>query len=524
MIVNTRVWRWITGVSLLICLGPICGCSKPQSSDTPGSGGTTLSVIAPPILQGALKKINSSFEATHPGTRIDLKLQSFGHIRNSADATSLHGDVLFWMDGERLTRDLQKAAVFDEKRKSICGQGPLILAVPKGNPQHIIDIRDLQSPEITRIAATDPTRDTTGLVFKDVLKTAGLWESVQNKVLCFGSPIAACDAVRDGKADVAVAYLPLVRTDHSKKALTIAAFFPDRAHNSVDIAVAPSSSTTNPLADDYISYVQETQAQLALGQAGFQPAKRLDPTQAERFLDVPCGAGLQPAMDELGRMYLDRTGVRVDYRYAGAGMLISTLMTSRQGDLYIPGEAFYVDQARKHGFIAEDKTMCFMTPVIAFRKGNPKDITRLEDLARPGLRVALGDPQAIAIGPMTERILQRAGIFDAVERQVHMKAACVPELANALATHSADAGIIWDVMAVQNVKSLDSIPIDPKYNEASEVLVSRLTCSKKQAEAKKLMEFLISDEAAAVFHKYGYGTKRPAGIRLAPREKVGRKK
>jgi molybdate transport system substrate-binding protein len=150
-------------------------------------------------------------------------------------------------------------------------------------------------------------------------------------------------------------------------------------------------------------------------------------------------------------------------------------------------------------------------------------VTSLQDLARPGLRVALGDPKAIAIGPMTERILQRAGIFEAVERNVSMKAACVPELANALATHSADAGIIWDVMVIQNAKHVDAIPIDPKYNEASEVLVSRLTCSKQPEEAKKLMAFLISPEAAAIFHKHGYATERPEGIRLAPRAKVGGK-
>jgi molybdate transport system substrate-binding protein len=260
-----------------------------------------------------------------------------------------------------------------------------------------------------------------------------------------------------------------------------------------------------------------------LGCGGGAGVNRKNPAQAKVSLDVPCGAGLQPAMDELGRVYFQRTGVRVDFAYAGAGMLLSTLMTTRRGDLYIPGEAFYVDQARKHGFIAEDKPMCYLTPVIGVRKDNPEHVTCLQDLARPGLRVALGDPKAIAIGPMTERILQRADIFEAVERNVIMKAACVPELANALATHSADAGVIWDVMAIQNAKHVDAVPIDPKYNEASEVLVSRLTCCKRPEEAEKLMAFLTSEEAAAIFHKHGYATVRPAGLRLAPREKAGGK-
>jgi ABC-type molybdate transport system substrate-binding protein len=104
-----------------------------------------------------------------------------------------------------------------------------------------------------------------------------------------------------------------------------------------------------------------------------------------------------------------------------------------------------------------------------------------------------------------------------------MKAACVPELANALATHSADAGIIWDVMAIQNAKHVDALAIESQYNEASEVLVSRLTCSKQPEEAGKFMAFLTSKEAIAIFHEHGYATERPAGIRLAPREKIGGK-
>lgn len=258
------------------------------------------------------------------------------------------------------------------------------------------------------------------------------------------------------------------------------------------------------------------------GRAARRPAAReADAPKAKVALEVHCGAGLQPAMDELGRLFTARTGIRVDFAYAGAGMLLSRLLTTRRGDLYIPGEAFYVDQAAQHGFVAEDRPMCYLTPVIGVRKGNPERIRRLEDLARPGLRVGLGDPKAIAIGPISDRILKRAGLYEAVDKNVSIRAACVPELANALATRSVDAAIIWDVMAVQNAKHVDAVPIDPPYNEASEVLVALLTCSKHPKEAREFMDFVTSPEGAAVFHKHGYSTERPRGIRLAPRAAQG---
>ena len=38
-----------------------------------------------------------------------------------------------------------------------------------------------------------------------------------------------------------------------------------------------------------------------------------NPADAKISLEVPCGAGLQPAMDEIGQVYFQRTGVRVDF-------------------------------------------------------------------------------------------------------------------------------------------------------------------------------------------------------------------
>jgi len=245
--------------------------------------------------------------------------------------------------------------------------------------------------------------------------------------------------------------------------------------------------------------------------------------EAKRTLYVSCGGGLKPVMDDLGNIYFDHTGVCVDFAYAGPGPMHADLINTRRGDLYIPGGAYYVDLARPYGLIAANKPVCYMTPVLAVRKGNPAHVTGLKDLARPGLRVALGDPKAIVIGPISERILQRAGLAKAVAPNICMRGSCMSEVTNTLLTRTADAAIIWDNNAFEDRKQVDAVPIDPEYNEVSEVPVARLTCSKQPEEAKKLMAFLASEEAAAIFHKHGYATKRPAGIRLAARDQKGAK-
>jgi molybdate transport system substrate-binding protein len=51
--------------------------------------------------------------------------------------------------------------------------------------------------------------------------------------------------------------------------------------------------------------------------------------------------------------------------------------------------------------------VAYHVQVIAMKKGNPKNITSITDLARDELKIALGDVNASAIGKVTAKILER---------------------------------------------------------------------------------------------------------------------
>ena len=248
------------------------------------------------------------------------------------------------------------------------------------------------------------------------------------------------------------------------------------------------------------------------------PPATAQPRATNVALSVRCGAGLQPAMDEIGKVFQAKTGVRVDLTYSGAQMLLGQLTASRSGDLYMPGEAFWVDQAAKKGFVSHTRTVAYFVPVLMVPRGNPGHISELKDMARPGVHVAIGHPEALAVGPVTKRILQRAGIWDAVQSNVMMQAGCIPELANAVAMRAADVGILWDASVYQVKDHVEAIPIPARYNEVAEVLSASLTVSRHPTEARQLVDYLTTAEAKAIFAKHGFRTTQPAGLRLAPRE------
>jgi ABC-type sulfate transport system substrate-binding protein len=49
--------------------------------------------------------------------------------------------------------------------------------------------------------------------------------------------------------------------------------------------------------------------------------------------------------------------------------------------------------------------VAYHVQVIAMKKGNPKNITSITDLTRDGLKIALGDVNATAIGKATAKLL-----------------------------------------------------------------------------------------------------------------------
>jgi len=216
------------------------------------------------------------------------------------------------------------------------------------------------------------------------------------------------------------------------------------------------------------------------------------------------GAGIQPPLEELGATFTKKTGIRVEYSYKGSGCLLPDIAMSEKGDLYIPGELFYMQQAVARKYIAAQRPVAQMTTVLIAQRGNPKKIRSVRDLARPGLRVGLGDAKAIAIGRAAHTVLDRAKVRKQVEKNVVMSCLNVVELANAVELGHLDAAIVWDGTAKLCGDDVATIPIPAAYRETSTIPVGVLRFSKHAREARQFMDFLASKEAEPIFRKHGY--------------------
>lgn len=225
------------------------------------------------------------------------------------------------------------------------------------------------------------------------------------------------------------------------------------------------------------------------------------------------GVGQRSSLDEIKELFCQRRpGVKVNFAYKGSGYFIADIARSQEGDLYMPGEEFYLLQAVERGFITDyqpdrDIAAYFVTVIITPR-GNPKGIQTVEDFAKPGVRVGLGNPKACAIGLWHEKTFKKAGIWDAVQRNATMSAKCIPELGNAAQHNLIDATIVWATTAVLYLRDVETIPLEPQYRGIIRLPVAVLKFAKHPSEAQLLKDLILSDEGKEIFLSHAYAVGR----------------
>ena len=235
-----------------------------------------------------------------------------------------------------------------------------------------------------------------------------------------------------------------------------------------------------------------------------QSAAVTTPAASQGSILVYAGAGLKAPLDEIGPLFTEKTGIAVQYNYGGAGTLVSQMNLTKKGDVFMPGSTTEFKTAKSQGLVNESKLVAYHVPVIAVQKGNPKNITTLADFARPGLKVALGDANATAIGKASTKMFAALNISAAVEKNVVSRTPTINELTVIMQTGQADAAVL--TLDQYDAKTMDMITIPLSQNVVLITPIGATTFSKNTDAANQFVSFVASDDGKAIFAKHGFVT------------------
>jgi molybdate transport system substrate-binding protein len=243
---------------------------------------------------------------------------------------------------------------------------------------------------------------------------------------------------------------------------------------------------------------------------------------------VYAGAASKPPTEEAAKLYEQRTGVKVDLVFGGSGSVLSQMRLSKQGDIYFPGSSDYMEKAKREGDVFGDseKVIVYLVSAINVTKGNPGRIRTLKDLTRPGLRIAIGNPETVCVGAYAVEIVERG--FTAAEKAAFQKnlvnyTESCEKTATAISLKMVDAVIGWSVFEHWDPERIETVRLPagqiPRIGYIP-AAISKLTRDKEAAQ--RFVDFLAGPEGRKIFarHKY-FVTAKDAMAWLGASKPVG---
>jgi molybdate transport system substrate-binding protein len=236
------------------------------------------------------------------------------------------------------------------------------------------------------------------------------------------------------------------------------------------------------------------------------------------------GSASKPPVEEAARAFEQETGIKVYANYGGSGAMLSQIELSKSGDLYIPGSQDYMAKADRKDVIdpASIKKIAYLIPVIAVQHGNPKNIQSLADLAKPGIEVGIGNPQAVCLGLYAVEILDYNNLLADVSKNIVVNAESCEKTATLISLKSVDAVIGWDVFHHWDPDKIDVVYLSPEQlPRIAYIPGAVIKFAKDSKSAQKFLDFLVSRQGQDIFKKWGYITSESDARKFAPQAEIG---
>ena len=210
--------------------------------------------------------------------------------------------------------------------------------------------------------------------------------------------------------------------------------------------------------------------------------------------------------DELIPMFEAKyPGIKVEATYDSSGKLQTQIEEGLEADVFMSAAMKQMNALKDESMIDGDSIVELLENkiVLIVPEGTDSKVSSFEDITNAD-SIAVGDPDSVPAGQYAKEALTSLGLWDEVVKKASL-GTNVTEVLNWVAEGSADAGIVYatDAATTEHVKIIAEAP---EGSLAKKVIypVGVVSASMHKDAAQKFVEFLQTDEAVAVFEKYGF--------------------
>jgi molybdate transport system substrate-binding protein len=218
-------------------------------------------------------------------------------------------------------------------------------------------------------------------------------------------------------------------------------------------------------------------------------------------LDVAAATSLRGALSA----YADGFGqARVRLQFAGSDAIEEGIRAGEHPDVYAAAEAEAPDQLFSEGLVEQPVLFAANELVLAVPR-RAGAITRISDLARPGVTLAVAGPR-VSLGEYTDVVLDRlnAGTRDAIQAHVAERPPDAGAVVESVATGRVDAGFVYlsDVRAARG--RLRAIRLPAKLQPSVLYKAAVVRGTKHEAQARAFVDGLRGRAGRSALEAAGF--------------------
>jgi molybdate transport system substrate-binding protein len=237
-------------------------------------------------------------------------------------------------------------------------------------------------------------------------------------------------------------------------------------------------------------------------------------------LTVFAAASLTDAFNEM-KTELERAnpGLKITYQFAASNALRTQLEQGAKADIFASADQNQMDNAAKAGLVEGQGTLFIRNRlVVIVPKNNPAKIEKLQDLAKPGVKIVTAQKE-VPVGAYTIAALEkvsRDGAFGAdfqprVEANIVSREANVRQVVGKVELGEADAAVAYlSDVTPKVVPAVTTIDIPDQFNTIAAYPINPLKFSANPTAAKVFIDYVLSPAGQAILKKNNFVPVAPS--------------
>ncbi len=200
-------------------------------------------------------------------------------------------------------------------------------------------------------------------------------------------------------------------------------------------------------------------------------------------------AAIEKPSKEIANMFNVAHDDKVIVIPGGTGQVLQKMILSKKGDIYGCIDEKFFKMAQTKGIIKKYVKFIKLTPAFGLASG--VGIKSFDDLMKPGVVIAAGNPKTMALGKTYMHILNRLpkDKREKFEKNVKIQAVNISQIINYINTNSVDAGLIFDAVAKYN--DMKYIEIPKQYNQIKIGYLAEIVFGKNLKAKNELFDFIV---------------------------------